>query len=73
MERSIKEWELVFGLLDATHCGPETAIANRILGDMIGYRAGSRHRDTDAQNLANALQAYFNICRACGIEVQKVK
>lgn len=73
MERSIAEWEKIFGTLDATNCGPEDAIANRILGDLVGYRTNSQHRQADARQLANALQAYFNVCRDCGLEVLRVK
>lgn len=67
--RPIEQWTEIFSRLDATTVSAEQAIANRILGDLSGYRINSQHRARDNMDLANALQAYARLVQEAGLKV----
>lgn len=64
---SIDDWMIILGRQDATHSSAEIAAANRIIGDLVGYQRSSRHRQRDAKELANAMQAYARMCIDAGL------
>jgi hypothetical protein len=64
--RTVEQWKAIYGPLNAP-ASSELAIAQRILGDLIGYRASSTHRYEDAQQLANALAAYAKLLHEHGV------
>ncbi len=66
MHRTVEQWIEIFNKLPAPG-SPEEAIAQRILGDMWGYRHNSQHRPGDAKGLANALVAYAKMLQEAGV------
>lgn len=73
--RTIEDWKKIFAGLPSREAAlaPERVIADRIISDLLGYRHRSKDREIDAQNIANALQAYFNMCQKYGVQVARVK
>jgi hypothetical protein len=57
--RTVEQWKQVLGRLPSPEGTPvEQVVANRVLGDLVGYRHGSRHRKRDFEELANAMTAW---------------
>lgn len=67
--RPVAQWVEIYRKTPAPESA-EKAIANRIIGDLIGYRHKSRHRDRDADELANALQAYAYLLQQIDVKVE---
>jgi hypothetical protein len=59
----------IFGDLDCTNCGDAEAVAQHIIGNLIGYRSGSTHRREDVAFLAVAVQAYAKLLQEHGVKV----
>jgi hypothetical protein len=57
MLRSAKEWAEIFETA-ADQPGGSVAAAARILDDLTGYPASSRHKRADAEQLASALAGW---------------
>lgn len=62
---SIDTWMTILSNVPAPD-NAEHAAANRIIGDLVGYRHSSRYRARDIEELANAMQAYARMCAAAG-------
>jgi hypothetical protein len=57
--RSVEQWKQVLNNQPSPEGTPvEHVVANRVLGDLVGYRHASRYRKRDVEELANAMQAY---------------
>jgi hypothetical protein len=65
---NIDTWKTILGELaspEGQHM--EDIMANRIIGDLIGYRHNSSFRKHDVRQLANALQAYARLLHEHGV------
>lgn len=68
--RTIDNWIEVFGKLPSPSTETaEQTIASFILGDLVGYRDNSSHRNSDVAELANALQAYARMVQQHGVKI----
>jgi hypothetical protein len=56
MVRTPEEWAEILARCGG---GDSYSVALRILGDLIAYRSHTRHEGDDAQQLANALDAWL--------------
>jgi hypothetical protein len=63
--RPIEQWVEILAALPAPHSA-ELAVAERVLGDLAGYRQNSRWRADDAEQIAAAMQAYARLCFDAG-------
>jgi hypothetical protein len=63
--RSVEQWKEILSSLPAPG-SPELAMADRVLGDLVGYRHHSSQRNRDAAELANAMLAYFQMLKEAG-------
>jgi len=64
---TVEKWKDIFSVLPAPHSAEE-AIAQRIIGDMVGYKHNSKYRSDDAKSLANALVAYAQLLQEYGVK-----
>lgn len=63
--RPIEQWQEIFDQLPSPEgTSVEKVLANRIIGDLVGYRWNSKDRLHDIDELANALVAYYRLCLA---------
>ena len=69
LTRLVAQWAEILGNCNATNCGSAQAAANRILGDLVGYRHTSQHRAADIEQLANALEAYALLVQRAGLKL----
>lgn len=69
-ERTIEQWTQVFEKLPAGDISipPEQYVANRIIGDLVGYRHASKDRQRDVRELANAITAYAKLLDQHGVK-----
>jgi hypothetical protein len=66
--RPIEDWQKILGDLPAPEGeNMETIMGNRILGDMVGYRHGSRDRLRDAEEVGRAMVAYARMMFDAGV------
>ena len=69
-QHSVDVWGEILGMLGApAESAPEYICAQRILGDLVGYQHRNRHRDRDARELANALEAYAKMLQDAGVNL----
>ena len=62
ISHSVETWIEIFGKLPSPLTETaEFSMANRIIGDLVGYRHTSKHRQEDVKNLANAMIAYARL------------
>lgn len=66
MHRTVDQWLEIFAKLPAPNSAEE-AIAQRVIGDLWGYRHNSQHRPGDAQGLAQAFIAYARLLQQHGV------
>jgi len=66
---TFKAWLWVMGKLDATQQSSEAAIADFILGNLIGYRANSSQRPNDKAFVVTAIQAYAKLIQDAGVKI----
>lgn len=59
----------IMGKLDATNCSSEEAIAEFILGNLIGYRKNVSQRPNDKAFIVIAIQAYAKLLQDNGVKV----
>lgn len=59
MIRTAEQWMAILEPLGAS----PTEAAARILGDIVHYRHGGAYESDDRKQLANALHAWFRLCR----------
>jgi hypothetical protein len=60
--RTVEQWKQVLERLPSPGGTPvEQVAANRVLGDLVGYRHSSRDRKRDVEELANAMQAWVEM------------
>lgn len=52
--RSIEDWQAIFNAMAGRS---KCEFADRVLGDLIGYRSNSTHRADDCEQIGNALIA----------------
>ena len=70
MKRTIENWMEIFGKLPSPLTeSAEYSIAQRVIGDLAGYRHTSKWRGDDAKGLANAMIAYARMCQEANLKV----
>lgn len=68
MARPIEQWMQILGDLPSPEGeNSEVIMANRIFGDLTGYRDNSSHKSEDAKQLANAMIAYGRMMFDAGV------
>ncbi len=66
--RTPETWMEILGDLPSPEgMVPEEIMANRVLGDLIGYRHSLKDRVHDARQLAAAMQAYARMMFDAGV------
>lgn len=62
--RTVAQWKQLLERLPSPEgTPPEQVVANRVLGDLVGYRHASRYRKRDFEELANAMTAWNEMNR----------
>lgn len=65
--RSVEQWMEIMRRMDVpAQARPEAAVADRILGDLVGYSHRSKNRTRDGGELANAMLAYARLMKEAG-------
>ena len=66
--RPIEQWTEILGKLPSPEGqNSERLVADRIIGDLVGYRHSSKQRQRDAAEIANAMQAYARMMFDAGV------
>lgn len=68
--RPVDQWMQIFERLPASdiRIPVEEFVANRIIGDLVGYRHNSKDRQHDVSELTNAMIAYARLLDKHGVK-----
>lgn len=67
LARTVEAWIEIFSRTPAPESA-EKAIASRILGDLWGYKHGSKYASQDVETLQAALIAYAKMLQEAGVK-----